>query len=66
MAQLMKYYNYPEMGTGSYQYIHVTYDLLSANFNIPYQWTLMSNDQPGNKRESGWRNSNTKGFRCFV
>ena len=31
------------MGTGSHQYIHDNYGLLSADYNIPYQWTLMPN-----------------------
>lgn len=42
MAQLLKYWNYPEVGTGSHSYYHNTYGLLSADFaNTHYQWDSM-------------------------
>ena len=41
MAQIMKYYNYPESGVGEYSYTHVDYGVLSANFNTTYHWTQM-------------------------
>ncbi|MBF0451868.1 MAG: C10 family peptidase, partial [Candidatus Magnetomorum sp.] len=43
MAQIMKYYNYPEYGVGQHEYTHDTYGVLSADFNTQYQWTKMPN-----------------------
>lgn len=43
MAQLMKYYNYPEHGYGSHSYNHPTYGELSADFgNTYYDWGGMA------------------------
>lgn len=42
-AQIMKYWNYPNAGTGSYSYVHPKYGTLSANFHNTYQWDLMPN-----------------------
>lgn len=42
MAQIMKYWNYPEKGAGAYSYTHPTYGNLTANFGeATYQWTQM-------------------------
>lgn len=48
MAQIMKYWSYPTMGTGSYSYNCVSssnynYGNLSANFNHVYNWAAMPN-----------------------
>lgn len=44
MAQVMKYWNYPEHGIGSHSYVHSTYGELSADFqNTTYDWANMSN-----------------------
>jgi len=43
MAQIMKYHNYPEFGSGQNSYVHETYGALSADFNIAYQWNHMPN-----------------------
>ena len=44
MAQVMKYWNYPEHGIGSHSYVHATYGELSADFqNTTYDWTNMTN-----------------------
>lgn len=44
MAQIMKYWNAPTTGTGSYSYNHQTYGTLSADFGATsYQWGLMPN-----------------------
>lgn len=44
MAQVMKYWNYPPKGTGSYSYTHNSYGTLSANFGATtYQWGSMPN-----------------------
>jgi len=45
MAQIMKYWNYPEKGAGFHSYDHATYGTLSANFgNDTYQWASMPNE----------------------
>ncbi len=45
MAQIMKYWNYPEKGTGYHSYNHDLYGTLSANFgNSTYQWASMPNE----------------------
>ena len=42
MAQVMKYWNYPETGTGSHSYIHSEYGEQSANFAATtYHWDEM-------------------------
>ena len=41
MAQIMKYWNYPVRGTGSYSYSDPPYGTLSANFDTAYSWTIM-------------------------
>ncbi|MBR5081209.1 MAG: C10 family peptidase [Bacteroidales bacterium] len=42
MAQVMKYWNYPETGFGSHSYVHSEYGELSANFGATtYHWDQM-------------------------
>ena len=42
MAQLMKFWEYPNRGTGSYSYYHSTYGQQSANFGVTtYDWDNM-------------------------
>ena len=42
MAQLMKYWEYPETGAGFHSYNHSKYGTLSANFgNVTYEWSSM-------------------------
>jgi len=44
MAQIMKYWNYPETGSGFHSYNHQSYGTLSANFgSTTYQWSSMPN-----------------------
>jgi methionine-rich copper-binding protein CopC len=44
MAQVMKYWNHPEQGTGMHSYTHPQYGTLSANFGATtYQWADMPN-----------------------
>jgi len=44
MAQIMKYWNFPTTGNGSYSYTHSTYGIQSANFGATtYQWSQMPN-----------------------
>ena len=45
MAQIMKYWNYPEYGTGSHSYVNSPYGTLTANFSATtYQWAQMPNN----------------------
>ena len=45
MAQVMKYWNYPETGFGSHSYTHSEYGPQSANFAATtYRWDEMPND----------------------
>ena len=45
MAQVMKYWNYPETGFGSHSYVHSEYGEQSANFAATtYHWDQMPND----------------------
>lgn len=47
MAQVMKYWEYPTVGTGSHSYYHNTYGTLSANFStLYYAWFDMPNTNP--------------------
>jgi hypothetical protein len=44
MAQVMKAYNWPPRGKGSYSYTHPNYGVQKANFEITnYNWTAMPN-----------------------
>ena len=43
-AQIMKYWNYPERGTGSYSYTVPDVGVVSADFSAkPYEWQAMPN-----------------------
>jgi len=45
MAQIMKYWNYPQQGTGYHSYNEDDYGTLSANFGATtYNWSAMPND----------------------
>ena len=45
MAQIMKYWEWPYKGVGSYSYYHSTYGQLSANFgNTIYDWDNMMDE----------------------
>lgn len=44
MAQIMKYWNYPEKGIGSHSYTYGKYGVISANFGETYyDWDAMPN-----------------------
>lgn len=44
MAQIMKFHNYPEQGSGEHCYTHPTYGELCANFGeTTYDWSNMPN-----------------------
>lgn len=43
-AQVMKYWNHPEVGRGSHSYTHAKYGTLSARFDTThYRWSKMAN-----------------------
>lgn len=45
MAQVMKYWDYPEHGYGSHSYVHPDYGTQSADFgSTSYQWSQMPNE----------------------
>jgi hypothetical protein len=49
MAQIMRYWNYPANGVGSYSYYHSTYGTQSANFGATtYNWASMPNNVTSN------------------
>lgn len=49
MAQVMKYWNYPTIGTGFHSYSHPNYGLQSANFGTTtYNWSSMPNSISSN------------------
>ena len=48
MAQIMKYWNYPARGVGSFSYTMSPYGMLSASFNDPFNWTSMPNSVSSN------------------
>ena len=47
MAQVMKYWNYPDVGIGSHSYFHSSYGTLSADFGATeYNFSSMANNSP--------------------
>ena len=51
MAQVMKFWNYPEKGSGFHSYNHSTYGTLSANFgSTTYDWANMPDPIDCNKQ----------------
>lgn len=51
MSQVMKFYNYPEIGTGSYSYVHPHYLTQSAIFDTThYEWSKMSISSNNNSK----------------
>lgn len=44
LAQIMKFWSHPQIGIGSYSYVHANYGTQSANFGqTTYNWGLMPN-----------------------
>lgn len=53
MAQLMKFWNYPATGSGSYTYTHPTYGEQTANFGATtYDWANMPNSLSSNSSQT--------------
>jgi PKD repeat protein len=52
MAQILKYWNFPQHGTGSYGYTHSTYGYLFANFaGSTYKYSAMPDALPSGNTE---------------
>ena len=67
MAQIMKYWNYPEHGIGSHSYSHATYGVLSADFqSTTYDWTNMLNDYSGSSTQAQKTAVATLMYHCGV
>ncbi|MBQ4376502.1 MAG: C10 family peptidase, partial [Bacteroidales bacterium] len=43
MSQIMRYWGYPQQGTGSHSYTHESLGSISANFETTYDWANMPN-----------------------
>jgi len=53
MGQIMKYYNFPNIGVGSHSYYHPYYETISANFGqTNYDWASMTNTINTSSKES--------------
>ena len=67
MAQVMKYWNYPEHGIGSHSYTHATYGELSADFQFTtYDWTNMTNTYSGSSTNAQKMAVATLMYHCGV
>ena len=67
MAQVMKYWNYPEHGIGSHSYVHYNYGELSANFqSTNYDWTNMLNNYSGSSTYAQKQAVATLMYHCGV
>ena len=45
MAQVMRYYSYPQQGRGTHSYFHPAFGTLSVDYgNTTYDWANMVND----------------------
>lgn len=67
MAQIMKYWNAPTTGTGSYSYNHATYGTQSANFGATsYQWGLMPNSLNASSSQAAKNAVSLLGYHCAV
>ena len=67
MAQIMKYWNYPEHGIGSHSYTHATYGELSADFQTTtYDWANMTNTYSGSSTQAQKMAVATLMYHCGV
>ncbi len=67
MAQIMKYWNAPTTGTGSYSYNHPTYGTQSANFGATnYQWGLMPPSLSAASSQAAKEAVSLLGYHCAV
>ncbi len=67
MAQIMKYWNAPTTGTGSYSYTHSTYGVQSADFGATsYQWGLMPGSLSSASSQAAKNAVSLLGYHCAV
>ena len=67
MAQIMKYWNYPEHGIGSHSYIYSPYGVLSADFgSTDYDWDNMTNTYGSSSTEMQRQAVATLMYHCGV
>ena len=67
MAQVMKYWNYPEIGIGSHSYSHNTYGTLSVDFyNTSYEWSNMTNTYNSSSSQDQKKAVATLMYHCGV
>lgn len=67
MAQIMKYWDAPTTGTGSYSYNHSTYGTQSADFGATtYQWGLMPNSLNASSSQAAKNAVSLIGYHCAV
>lgn len=67
MAQIMKYWNYPATGTGSYSYTHSTYGELTVDFGgTTYDWGNMPNSISSNSSQTAIDAIATLIYHCGV
>lgn len=67
MAQIMKFWNYPAVGTGAHSYYHSTFGQLSADFSTTnYNWTVMPNSVTNNTNQAAKTEVATLMFHCGV
>ncbi len=67
MAQIMKYWNYPATGTGSYSYSDANYGALSADFGAThYQWSVMPDNVSRNSFTASKEAVSELGYHCGI
>jgi hypothetical protein len=67
MAQIMKYWDAPTTGTGSYSYTHPSYGTLSADFGATtYQWGIMPNALTSASSQAAKEAVSLLGYHCAV
>lgn len=67
MAQIMKYWDAPTTGTGSYTYNHATYGTQSADFGATtYQWGFMPNSLGSSSSQVSKNAVSLLGYHCAV
>ena len=67
MAQIMKYWNFPENGRGKKTYTHSRYDKLYADFeNTTYDWENMTNEYNQNSTAEQKKAVATLMYHCVV
>lgn len=67
MAQIMKYWDYPTTGSGTYTYNHTTYGAQTADFGATtYQWGVMSDNLTASSSQAAKNAVSLLGYHCAV